>query len=458
MAGADRHDAGAASAPHWFFLLAASVLLAALIFGGSSRGGFGDVLVQLLALPLLCSQFLLARPAPALQRWLLLPLLLLAAIPLVQLLPLPLGWWSGGALRQQLQQDLLSAGAGLAPHLTLLPLAAERSLWFLLPAAALWAAVLRLGYRQQRHLLLLLLLAAAGNAVFGLAQLADGQLSTLRLYSPTNVADAVGLFANRNHLAALLVAALPFALVAAVLAFQRRGVVHSNHSLRGLGLIGLAVLLLLAIALTRSRAGVGLGMLALILCLPWLLRLRERRRAGWSLTAVLAIAGICTAQFALFGLLQRLDRDPLDDGRLEYARVLAVAAAASAPFGSGLGSFPRVYPQYEAETGAGPHDVVINHAHNDYLELWLEARWLFAAVLLVFLAGFARNGWRLLRGRGFATPERLLTARLAWVSVLMLLLHSAVDYPLRTTALSAVFAVLLAHAASPNKLAAAKDA
>ncbi|MGD9584903.1 MAG: O-antigen ligase family protein [Lysobacterales bacterium] len=447
MAGADRRDAGAGSAPTWFFLLAASVLLAALIFGGSSRGGNGDLLVRLLALLLLCAQILLPRPAPALLPWLLLPPLLLAAVPLLQLLPWPIAWWPAGTLRQQLQQDLAAAGAGLAPQLSLLPLSAERALWFLLPAAALWTAVLRLGQRQQGRLVLLLLLAAAGNAVLGLAQLADGQQSPLRLYSPTNVSDAVGLFANRNHLAALLVAVLPFALAAAVLAFQRRGVVHSNHSLRGIGLIGLAVLLLLGIALTRSRAGVALGMLALILCLPLLLRLRERHRAGWSLTAVLLIAGVCIVQFALFGLWQRLDRDPLDDGRVEYARVLAVAATASAPLGSGLGSFPRVYPQYEAETGAGPHDVVINHAHNDYLELWLEARWLFAAVLLVFLAGLVGIGWRLWRGLGFATPERLLTSRLAYVSVLMLLLHAAVDYPLRTTALSAVFAVLLALAA-----------
>lgn len=452
MAGVDRGDSGASAAPTWFFLATASLLLVALILGGSSRGGLGDLLVRVPAVALLAAHLLLPRPVPALWPWLLLPPLLFAAIPLLQLLPMPLSWWPAGALRLQLQQDLAAAGTGLSPHLSLLPIAAERALGFLLPATALWAAVLRLGGDQQRRLPWLLLLAAAGNAVFGMAQLADGQQSALRLYSPTNVSDAVGLFANRNHLAALLVVALPFALAAVVLVFQRRTLLYSNRSLRGVGLIGLAVLLLLSLALTRSRAGAVLGMLAMIASLPLLLRLRERRRAGWSLTAVLLIAGVVGAQFALFGLWQRLDHDPLDEGRIEYARVLAVAAAASAPLGSGLGSFSRVYPRYEYETGAGPHQAVVNHAHNDYLELWLEARWLFVAVSLVFVAGLVQNGWRLWQARGGIAPERLLIARLAYLSALLLLLHSAVDYPLRTTALSAVFAVLLALAAlSPDK-------
>ena len=416
------------------------------MLGGSSRGGIGDVLIQLLALVLLLGQLLLPPPARSALPGLLLPPLLLLMIPLLQALPLPSAAWAAGSLRLDLQQDLLRAGAESTPRLALQAIASERALGFLLPVVALWAATLRLGQTQRRGLLFLLLVVAAGNVVLGLAQLADGRGSTLRWYSPTNVEDAVGLFANRNHLAALLVSALPFALASVVRTLQPRGLLPANRLLHGVVAFGIAVLLLLGIALTRSRAGLLFGMLALLFCLPLLLRWRERRRAGWSLTAVLLIAGVASAQFALFGLLQRFDRDPLEDGRVEYARVLAVAAAASAPFGSGLGSFAAVYPRYEAETGVGPRPVVVNHAHNDYLELWLEARWLFLAVALVFLAGWVRTGWRLWRGASRVSPERLLSARLAYISTLGLLLHSAVDYPLRTPALSAVLAVLLAIA------------
>ncbi|EQD70650.1 membrane protein, partial [mine drainage metagenome] len=92
----------------------------------------------------------------------------------------------------------------------------------------------------------------------------------------------------------------------------------------------------------------------------------------------------------------------------------------------------------------------VNHAHNDYLELWLEGGMPALLLMLAFVGGWA---WRSLRAwrapiaddpsDGAATLSALI-ARAAAVGVLVLLLHATVDYALRTLALEATLAVLCA--------------
>lgn len=446
------------AAPAWWFVLTTLLLVAALGLGGS-RGGVGDALVQWLALGVLMAQLALPPLLPMQRRILLIPVLLVLVLPVLHGLPIPLAWWPDGVLRQQLAVDMQVAGAVLAPHFSIDPVSAERALWSLLPALAMWIAVWRLGQSQRQWLLAVLLLLAIGSVVLGMAQLADGPQSSLRLYSPTNPNEAVGMFANRNHLASLLVACLPIMVGAAAWFLQRHRSGSVDQLLRGLALAVLTILLLLGIALARSRAGIVLGMLALLLCVPILWRLRDRYRAGHVLLGIGIVGLVFALQFALFGILQRLEKDPLDDGRWEYARVLAVAAAATAPLGSGLGTFVEVYPRYEAETGAGPHDTIVNHAHNDVLELWLEAGWPFAIVFSLFILFLIWLGARLWRGRLLSLPvESLFIARLCWVSVVLLVLHSGLDYPLRTTAMMTVFSMMLALcSAVPPRPATGQD-
>ncbi len=416
---------------------------------GGGRGGLGDVLVQLLAVALMLAQIASRRSATSIPPALLIAIALVLALPLLQLLPLPASSWLSGGLRHQLALDMHAAATTVDAHVSLDPLATERALWSLLPALAMCAAVSQLRQAQRRLLLIVLLALAVLSILLGMAQLADGQHSLLRFHSPTSTLDAVGFFANRNHLAALLVACLPFAIGAAVWAHQRRTQESASELLGIIGLIGVALMLVLGIALSRSRAGAMLGMLAVLLCLPVLWRVRERRRVGGVALLLLLTAAVFTAQFGLSGMLQRLQSDVLHDGRWEYARVIDVAARESAPLGSGIGTFNQVYPQFEAESGAGPDYAVVNHAHNDALELWLEARWPFAVVCAALLLLLAWVGMRLWRTTAPSLTESLLTARLAWMSLLLLVLHSVVDYPLRTTAMMTVFAMLFALSIPP---------
>jgi len=440
------HDRAGARAPTGFFIATSFLLIAALLLGGG-RGGLGDVLVQGTALGVLCAHGFLPGTTPAVRRWWRFVAGLAIALPLLHWLVLPL-LPGAGPLRDQLGEELAAARIAPGAAAGLHPLAAERALWSLLPALAMCAAALRLGYRQQRQLTGLLLALAVLSLLLGLAQLADGQQSLLRFHSPTSTEDAVGFFANRNHLAALLVASLPLAVGCAALAWRRRRNVGPRGAFIAAGLIAIALILLLGVAVTRSRAGILLGAAAMLSCLPALWQ-GGMRRGSRPLRLILGAGFALVLSFALFGLLQRMDSDPLDDGRWTYARVVAAAAEATAPWGSGLGSFGEVYPQYEAETGNGPDYAVVNHAHNDVLELWLEARWTFLVLALMFVAMMAWLGWRLWRPPGQAGGAAWTNARLAWISASLLMLHSCVDYPLRTTSMLAVFGMLVALAVGP---------
>ena len=201
------------SAANLQFLIAAAVLLAALVLGGG-QGTLGDSSVQLLALGLVGVSLWrhVAEEAARLPRiaWL---ALLPCTLPLLQLLPIPESLWLLPEARQALATELAAAPVDSAQRWSLVPLATERALVWLLPAIALYLSALQLDAGRRKALVGVLVAMAAVNVVLGLAQVAGGTDSALRFYTITNPTEAVGFFANRNHLASLLVIALPFVVV-----------------------------------------------------------------------------------------------------------------------------------------------------------------------------------------------------------------------------------------------------
>jgi O-antigen ligase len=427
-------------------------LLVSAVLGGGGQGGLGDVAAQLLAILILARMSWLGldhrvewRSRSWWVRWL--PVLALS-LPLLQLVPIPADWWSGGPARTELGAQLASVGVVPTHVISLSPGATERALWWLLPPVALFLATLGLSRRSHHKMLATILALALLSVLLGMAQLAGGPESALRFYSNTNRSEAVGFFANRNHLASLLTMAMPLTLVATAWAFTERLEGRRFSPLWILGGSGLAILLLLGIAMTRSRAGLLLGMLGVLGSLPIVMGMRKQRGARRVLALVVGIAVMVSIQFAMLGILQRLDNDPLDDVRWQFAQTTREAAKAYSPLGSGLGTFRQAYQPFEAKHQPGR--VIVNHAHNDYLELWLEGG--VPALILLGLGGLAwlwrgMEVWRPQESdpANAATGARALT-QVCWLSATLPLIHSAMDYPLRTTANLAVFAILAAIA------------
>ncbi|MFT3807403.1 O-antigen ligase family protein [Arenimonas sp.] len=435
------------------------------LLAGGGRGGLGDVLAQLLALLLLA---VLAwsswsgRLSWRVPFWLrCLPLLALL-LPLIQLLPIPADWWAAGSAREAVAAQLAIAGIEPAGRWTLYPLATERALWSLLPGVALFLAALALSDRALRWLFGALLLVGVVNVCFGVAQLAQGPESPLRLYVPTNTGHAVGLFANRNHFAGFLAMLLPLTLAGSAWSLVRRkGNGERDFIMPVLGAL-LSVTFVLGIAFSRSRAGLGLALLGMLALLPLAWSLPARRGTKRILATIVALGLLVSVQFASLDAARRAMADPVDAGRRQYAATTMDAARAYSPMGSGIGTFRFAYQPFEALRGDPGRDVV-NHAHNDYLELWMEGGVLALLLLLSSAAVWAWAGlraWRTPADEAGKLDWNRFLARACWVAISLAALHEAFDYAMRTTAMSTAFALILAtmfaHLRYPSNAPAAR--
>jgi len=370
----------------------------------------------------------------------------LLALPLLQLVPLPHAIWTALPGRGPLIGDASAAGVTRAwGAWSLSPIATEAILWSAIVPVAVFMAACLLSAQQRQALALGALAFAALSAFVGLWQLMEGPTSRLYLYRITNEGEAVGLFANRNHLAALLAASLPVA--AGMLADRLRRHVHGVRDLQVWLLTALIILLSVAVTATRSRAGFILFMLSVIASAAVLYRARGSRQwAGarrW-LPLAGAVAAVMIVQLTLVGMLSRVEKDPLDSFRGTLTANTLQAARPTHGVGYGLGTFVPAYDEIGDASADIPY--YANHAHNDLAELWLEGG--IAAVLLVvgaltLLAATCVRLWREGRVSEVEThPDHGLEVGAAF-ALWLLVLHSIVDYPLRTLTL-AVFAALMA--------------
>src|ERR1700722_5685025 len=298
------------------FWLTALTLFAAFVLGGGTRGGFlSDALLQLLAIPLLLlsasrlGDLFWRQQAKSRQLRLELAICLaVVLVPLIQLVPLPPALWTLLPHRAPLIASFDDLGHGLP----WLPISVSPNATWLSVAALLPTLVVAFGIV---------------SAFLGLLQIAQGPASRLRFFSATNLTEAVGFFANRNHYAAFLYVVLLFAAVWAIdigfavgpwrdrRTFEARSIVAITASILAI------VILLAAEAMARSRAGMILTMVSLAGVYGLVLTDRRRRTlSATPLNFLFVAAGtafILIVQFALYRVLARFNTDPLDDLRLQ---------------------------------------------------------------------------------------------------------------------------------------------
>lgn len=425
------------------------LLVLAFVFGGASRvHALRLAVVELAALPaLLLTLHVWANPREWKNRRLALGILgALAAIPLVQLIPLPPQIWSGlpGRETTRLALSVSSLGEGWLP-LTVTPDRTWRSFLALLPPIGMFLAILAGGVRLGRTVVLALLACTLATVTLGLLQLGS-RSEALYPWATTDAGSVTGFFANRNHLATLCLVSLPFASVLAAAPLKSP---HASRLRLWVGIL-FVVLIVGAIFAIRSRAGLIflIPTLALSFFAAW--RASGRRSVHPGLLA--AAAGIAIALGGLFGLalnpiVARFDRTLEAEGRFERWPGIQELAEQYLPLGSGVGSFDTVYRSAEPLDLLGPR--FFNQAHNDYLETWLETGWLGMGLLIVFLIWFVR---RLLVAWQRGASEEGDLKRAASIGVLVVLAHSVADYPLRTATMAVVFALCCALLETPHQV------
>lgn len=447
------HSKDAGGTPEAMAEAAAALLLTgAMIFGGGSRGA-GDFIVHLLAAPVLVLAILRWRHADAshLQRLFLYWLIAAATLVALQMLPLPSAMFAWLPQRATVLDDLRSAG--LDPSwlpMTLDTWGTVRALLALATFAAMWLLASTLKPATRLRLLQLAVLVGVPMALLGFAQAAAGHQPTLRFYEFHNEFGATATFANRNHFASLLAMLLPIAIILG----------REAQRMRKPGLVllwyGSAVVLLLAAALTFSRAGVLLTTLAVGAGV--LITIRDSATTSgshrWSsgpLLAATLIAAVAVANYAWSGIVDRFDQDPIADLRWQYLQYGVQAAATYLPWGSGLGSFSAAYAPFEPV--AAMINVYALHAHDDLLELAVEAGIPGLTLLVVLLGLLAAGARKILADR--TPPDAVMLATM--IAALVPLAHSLADYPLRTLAVVSLFALILAHLGAPARDAAPQN-
>lgn len=429
--------------------LAATLLAVAVLFGGASRIDLlPPIVVRISGLIVIAWLIWAAVPATfARDRLALLIWAGLFLVPLVQLVPLPWGLWSelpGRALARDVNLALGQTpwhGLSLTPDRTL------NGLLALIPAFAAWLLGRRLDETGQNRLFAVVALLAVASAFLGLMQRAGGSGSALYLYAITNDDSSVGIFSNANHHSLFLccgVVAVLFWLAGTVKASRGLPPGKTVIALCALAIIGASVLA------TSSRAGVMLLPVALLAGLamipfsslgigPVTLRISAALVAG---VGALGVALLLNGTFGKFGL----ENSVIRDGRLDNIPLFARIVKDQFPYGSGLGSFDPVFRGYEATRTLGIS--YLNNAHNDYAQVLIEAGVAGMALLALFALWYVRRVLPLwLSGVPKRAPERVVWASAAMVT--LLLIHSAVDYPLRTAALSVLFGFCAAFLAPP---------
>lgn len=374
------------------------LLLAGLLLGGGTQQKlWSDYLVLLLALP-----------ACAMGWWRLPVLPVSGAVKALCVgLIVLIGWQFAPFSPPRLTGVIEGGIAGMLFTLDVGRSAFSALYIIMLTGVALFIA--GLSVERQYALVRFLIIGLFINIVVGLLQMASSS-SGGSIAGIMPFVMRMGVFANENHQSTLVAMMVPLIV--------HRNLVGASHPFRlSLILLGLVVYLFAV----GSHAGMGLAVAMTALSLAWFVPVGPDRLRRFTVILVGLAGGV--ALLFLIDVSQVLQVD----GRGTIFATTIRAATDAFPWGTGLGTFVEVYPAYEALRDI--RQEYVNHAHNDYLEIALELSVAGIALLLAFLGLFALHGFR------------SAYTQAAALSMTAVLLHSIVDYPLRTLAVAMPFAM-----------------
>ncbi len=291
---------------------------------------------------------------------------------------------------------------------------------------------------ERAWLLGVLLVFVAATTFVGLLQFSGtGFASPFVNDTPGEVS---GTFANRNHFALLLAMGC---LLAPGWAFLGGRLPHW----RGPVAIGLVLLFLLTILASGSRAGLGFGALGLVVGLLTVGKQIRHTLRGYSrrvyVSAIIGAVGLFAAFVfvsVIAGRAVSIDRllstDLGQDMRSRGLPTVLEMIRTYFPMGSGLGGFDPIFRIHEPFALLQP--TYFNHAHNDWVEVVLDAG---LPGLLLMLGATAWWGASSLRAWRAGLGSDNVLPKLGSSLVLLVMAASILDYPARTPTMMAVLAV-----------------
>lgn len=370
-----------------------------MIGGGTGQGLWSDHLIQVLLLPALILGLgnLPACRLSVMAKILTLLLLLLIAW---QFAPIPRSW-----------PDLPGMESMPGSYFSPAPGRSLESALVLLSTLGFALYLTRFSDLDQVRLLRFLMIGMVINLAVGAVQLSYSGSAEIKDILPYTMRAAT--FANENHFSTMV-----FAMVPLTAFFY---LVRVDRPFSYLVVVAILVFYLFAV---NSRAGMAISLGLAFWCLFWFAvqksQPRKRLMASIAIVAAALVAGAIAT-----GILNL-------DGDLRQVFFANTWSAAKDHWlaGTGLGTFVLVYPMYE--TTRDVINVYANHAHNDYLEVLLETGVAGITIIAVYILMV------------LADMYRSKLAQAAGLAILAILLHSFVDYPLRTMSMAIILAYLSA--------------
>ena len=302
--------------------------------------------------------------------------------------------------------------------------------------------------RRLRNLTRTIIIFGFVLAMFGLTQSLTSDGTRVYWFRQLTQSTAFGPFINRHHFAGYmeLAIALPLGLL-----------VSGSLETHKRPLYAFAALLMaVSLILTNSRG----GMISLMAEVIFVIVIAgpgaatsERARPGNRVRGMLlrAAAALGFAVILFFGaiaiggpsvfnrLLGTVNASDPTTGRAHFWQVTLDVIGHHPFIGSGLGSFGVIYTHYDSRNGL----YRLEQAHNDYLQILADTGIVggllgLSFLVLLFGKGFARRSSSDKFRRGVATG--------ALAGCFAVLVHSAFDFTLHTTANALLFLVLAAMA------------
>ena len=275
------------------------------------------------------------------------------------------------------------------------------------------------------------------EALYGLIQALVPTLGVLWVdYVQAYMGDARGTFINRNHFAGFIEMVWPLFLgftmaqggwgqgytLKKLLASERL----NRQALLALGI----VVLLLALLFSQSRAGIAgasIGFLTFFL----LARSGSKGMSRYTWLMLIGIVGMLVGYSMAIGIgpiTERFFTLRGGDSRLDFWRD-SLPIIKDHPLGIGLKNYEKVFPVYNVSNLS---DKVVDYAHNDYLQLLIEAGWIgFIAVLSGFLIFMGKSAYRIKHMNPHKDPMRFFLAVGAFSGLVSLAFHSFFDFNFR---------------------------
>jgi len=206
-----------------------------------------------------------------------------------------------------------------------------------------------------------------------------------------------------------------------------------------------AIVMSTALLFTMSRGGMFSFIAALLFMACLLVTRKSIKKKGWILSAVVIFIILTTVWLGATPVVERIlsvkveitsryfgGRLPIWQGALEIIRDHPI-------FGTGLGTFNYIFPQYQ------PSEIITKHytyAHSDVLELLSDVGIVGFSIFLSGLIVFVRYGFRHFRKRH--NPYVIGMSIGVFGSLASLFVHSFVDFNLHIPAIAILGSIILA--------------